>query len=86
MVTQQDTGLAPDITYATGYFDGAATTNIGGAGFVLLINSSHFSHAKMGCSNSTNTRDKLLALWSLMSFVVLLASPQSQYLGTPRLS
>ena len=70
MVTQQDTGLAPDITYATGYFDGAATTNIGGAGFVLLINSSHYFHAKMGCSNGKNNRDELLALWALFSFKV----------------
>ena len=80
-MTQQDTGLAPDITYATRYFDGAAATNIGGAGFVLLINSSHYFHAQMGCSNGKNNRDELLALWALWYFKVSIGIPSLSVFG-----
>ena len=81
MVTHRDIGPVPDIIYPSGYFDGAAITNIGGVGFVLIISSSHFFHAKMGQSKSTNTRAELLAPWSLMSFAVSIGIPTLSVFG-----
>ena len=59
-------GPAPLKRFPCGYFDGAAAENIGGAGFVIFINDSHFYSFSMGCGSSTNTRAELLAVWALL--------------------
>ena len=52
-------GPAPLKSFPCGYFDGAAAENVGGAGFVIYINDTHFFSFSMGCGSSTNTRVKL---------------------------
>ena len=42
---------------------------------MLSISSSHYFHIKLGCGTSTNTRAKLLALWTLLTFVKTLGLP-----------
>jgi len=56
-------------------FNGAATSCVGGSGFTLHINQSHHSQAKLGLGHNTNMRAEILALWSLMYFVVVLGLP-----------
>ena len=52
----------------SGFFDGAAIDNKGGAVIFLLISDSHHFHIKMGCGSSTKTRAELLDLWALLYF------------------
>ena len=59
-------GPGPLIRYPCGFFDGAATENIGGAGFVIHLNASYSLNFSLGCGNSTNTRSELLALWAIL--------------------
>ena len=61
-IAHRDIGLSLAIFYPSGYFDGAAISNIGGAGFILHISLGHYFHVNMGCNNNTNTREELLAL------------------------
>ena len=65
-----DIGSGLSVTYPSGFFDGATTSNIGGADFTLHISSSHYFHVKLGCSVRTNKSAELMALWSLLVFAV----------------
>ena len=56
----------PLISYPCGFFDGAAAENIGGAGFVILMDASYSINFSLGCGRSTNTRAELLALWAIL--------------------
>ena len=55
-------GIRPQILYPCGFFVGAATRNIGGVGFVLLLSASHTLGFSLGCGTSTNTREELLVV------------------------
>ena len=46
------------------FFDGAAAKHIAGAGLCIWLNNHHQFAFKLGCGCSTNTREKLLALWA----------------------
>ena len=59
-------GLGPQISYPCGFFDGAAAENIGGVGFVILLNASYSINFSLGCGSSTNTIVELLALWAIL--------------------
>ena len=59
-------GLGPQLLYPCGFFDGAATRNLGGAGFVLHLSASYSINFTLGCGRSTNTRSELLALLALL--------------------
>ena len=80
-MTRRVIGLVLVNTYPTGYFDGATPTNIGGVGIVLLISSSHFFHAKMGCGKITNTIAELLVVWTLLSFYAYIGNPMVLVFG-----
>ena len=77
----QAIGLTPKIIYPTGFFDGATTIGKGGASIILYINLSHFFHLKLGCGTNTNMREELLALWTLMNFVVSIGLPELHVYG-----
>ena len=47
--------------FPCGYFDGASVEYIGGSGYVIFINESHFYSFSMGCGRSSNIRAELLA-------------------------
>ena len=68
-------GPAPLKSFPCGYFDGAAAEYIGGVGFVIFINDSHFFSFPMGCGSSTNTRAKILAIWALLRVGLLMGIP-----------
>ena len=70
-----DIGSGLSVTYPSGFFDGATTSNIGGADFTLLISSSHYFHFKLVCGVSTNTRAELMGLWSLLVFAISIGLP-----------
>ena len=55
-------GCKPVKVFPCAFFDGAATKNIGGFGFVIYLNNSHFFSFSLGIGSSTNTRAELLAL------------------------
>ena len=76
-----DIGSMPDVTYPSGYFDVVAASNIGGAGIIIYISSSHFFHVKMGYDKSTNTMAELMALWELMFFVASIGIPTLSVFG-----
>ena len=59
-------GVAPEMVYPCGFFDEVAVDSFGGAGVHIAINSTYSIFVKLGCGLSTNTRAKLLALWSLL--------------------
>ena len=59
-------GSKPLKAFPCGFFDGAAAEKIGGSGFVIYINDTHFFSFSMGCGSSTNTRAELLALWEFL--------------------
>ena len=54
-------GLAENLCFPHGYFDGEATNSMGGVGFTLYLNRDYFFY-KLGCGPTTNTRAELLAL------------------------
>ena len=85
-IAHRDIGLGLSITYPSGFFDGATTSNIGGADFTLHISSSHYFHIKLGCGVRTNKNAELMALWSLLVFVVTIGIPTLCVFGTPRSS
>ena len=64
-----------------GFFDGASTKNMGGVGVQLMINQDHFFCFKLGLGHSTNTRSKLLALWTLLHCAKCMGLPHLQILG-----
>ena len=68
-------GIRPQILYPCGFFDGAATENIGGASFVLLMSDSHTLGFSLGCGTRTNTREKFLDLWALLAVAKHLGIP-----------
>ena len=68
-------GPSPLKSFPCGFFDGAAAENIGGAGFVIYINDSHFFSFSMGCGSSTNTRAELLAIWALLRVGLMMGIP-----------
>ena len=49
--------------------------NLGGAGFVIYLNDTHFFSFSMGCGSSTNTRAELLAIWALLRVGLLMGIP-----------
>ena len=63
---RRDIGLAPTFDYPASFFDGASANQTWGIGVHLLINHDHYICMKMGVGQSTNTRYKLLALWTLL--------------------
>ena len=67
--------------FPCGFFDGAAAKNIGGAGFILFLSSSHSIHFSMGCGKSTNTKSKLMALWALLSVSKIMGIPLHSIFG-----
>ena len=71
-------GLPPKIHYPCGFFNGAAAKNKGGAGFTLLLSSSHSIQFSMGCGRCTSTKSELMALWELLTV--------SKFMGIPLLS
>ena len=50
-----------------GFFDGAAERGICGVGIVLNFNTQHFFKAHYFAGVGTNTKEKLLGLWGLLS-------------------
>ena len=63
------------MTFPCGFFDGAAAEKIGGSGFVIYLNDSHFFSLSMGCGCSTNTRVDLLALWAVLRVSLMMGLP-----------
>ena len=59
-------GHARSLVYPAGFFYGGVVDGIGGVGIYLAVNSNHYFHIKLGCGGSTNTREKLLAMWALL--------------------
>ena len=55
-------GSAAVLAYPTGFFDGAAANQTGGAGIFLQIIQMHYFYIMLGCGKSTNTRAELLTL------------------------
>ena len=68
-------GPEPLKCFPCGFFDGAAAENIGGSGYVIFINDSHFFSFSMGCGRSSNTRAELLACWGILSVSLLMGIP-----------
>ena len=64
-----------------GFFDGVVAEGIDGARVYLAINSNHYFHIKLGYGGSTNTREKLLAMWALMHWATALGLPSLQIFG-----
>ena len=62
----RDIGPKPVLSFPCGFFDGAASDNIGGSGFFIYLNEHHFFSFTMGCGHSTNTRAELLASWVVL--------------------
>ena len=59
-------GPGPLICYPCGFFNGAAAENIGGDGFVILMDASYSINFSLGCGRCTNTRAEILALWAIL--------------------
>ena len=74
-------GHKPLKCFPYGFFDGAAAENIGGSGYVIFINDSHFFSFSMGCGSSTNTRAKLLAGWAILRVSLLMGLPMQLIYG-----
>ena len=68
-------GMSPMIQFPCGFFDGAATKDKGGAGFVLHFNNSHSIHFSMGCGRCTNTKAEMMALWALLTVSKIMGIP-----------
>ena len=71
----RDIGTKPRMAFPCGFFDGASAGNIGGSGFVIYLNETHFYSFTMGCGSSTNTRAELLALWAILRVCLLMGLP-----------
>ena len=69
------------INYPCGFFDGAASENIGGAGFVIHLNVAYCISFSLGCGCSTNTRAELLALWAILRVSKLMGLPMHSIFG-----
>ena len=80
-IAHHDIGSGLSVTYPSGFFDGATTSNIGGADFTLHISSSHYFHVKLGCGVSTSRKVELMALWSLLFFAVSIGLPTLSVFG-----
>lgn len=74
-------GPAPIKNFPCGFFDGAAAKKLGGAGFVIFINDSHFFSFSMGCGSGLNTRAELLAVWALLRAGLLMGIPLQLIFG-----
>ena len=74
-------GPEPLKSFPCGFFDGAAAENLGGSGFVIYINDSHYFSFSMGCGRSTNTRAELLALWAILRVSFLMGIPMQLIYG-----
>ena len=74
-------GIEPLKCFPCGFFDGAAVENIGGSGFVIFINDSHFFSFSMGCGRSMNTRAEVLALWEIIRVSFLMGIPLKMIYG-----
>ena len=72
---RQQIGPKPQHFFPYGYFDGAASMNDGGAGFVIYLSETHYFSFSVGCGSSTNTRAELLALWSVLQVCYLMGFP-----------
>ena len=68
-------GPKPLKKFPCAFFDGAATNNLGGAGFVVYLNENHLFSFSMGCGCSTNTRAELLALWAVLRVSLIMGLP-----------
>ena len=68
-------GPSPRLSYACGFFDGAAAKDLGGAGFVLHLSKLHFLAFSLGCGPSTNNKAELLALWALLVVSKIMGIP-----------
>ena len=74
-------GSVPLKCFPCGFFDGAAADNLGGSGFVIFINDSHFFSFSMGCGRSMNTREELLARWAILRVGILMGIPMKLIYG-----
>ena len=74
-------GYEPVKYFPCGFFDGAAAESIGGSGFVIFINDSHFYSFSMGCGRSSNTREELLAGWAILRVSLLMGLPMQLIYG-----
>ena len=74
-------GPEPVIAYPFGFFDGVATSSIGGVFIYLSISHVHSFNLKLGCGHSTNTKDELLALWVLLYFAEAIGIPSLHIFG-----
>ena len=74
-------GSPPAVHYPHDFFDGASKNNLGGVGIVLEINNIHSFSLKLGCGYNTNSRAKLLALWSLFFFAAEIGIPSLYIFG-----
>ena len=68
-------GSASVYYFTIGFFDGVSTNLMGGIGVHILISQDHYFCLKMGVGQSTNTRSKLLALWTLLISAKLFGMP-----------
>ena len=50
-----------------GYFDGAEQNGVCGAGYIIRINNQEVIKGWMKAGIGTNTREKVLSLWALLS-------------------
>ena len=80
-VKRRQIGTRPYLSYPAGFFDGAAKNNIGGAGYTIFLNDTHYFFFSVGCGQSTNTRAELLALWSILRTCLLMGLPMNQIFG-----
>ena len=64
-----------------GYFDGAQNNGLCGAGMVLKLDEFWVFNLWMGACTGTNIRAYLLALWSLLWFVIRLWILHVQIVG-----
>jgi len=63
------------LVFPCGFFDGASAGNIGGVGFLIYLNESHYFNFALGCGHSTNTRAELLALSATLRVCMLMGLP-----------
>ena len=65
-LSRRNIGPAPTLTFPVGFFDGASAKNKRGVGVQLMLSNDHHFCFKLGVGHSTNTRSKLLPLWTLL--------------------
>ena len=71
----REIGPKPGWVFPCGFLDGASAGNIGGLGFMIYLNDSHYFSFSMGCGRSTNTRAELLALLATLRVCLLMGLP-----------